>query len=219
MPNALALAAVLTLLAGSPPAAAQRPRVGLKLGGSLAQYRGNDTFVGNGNLGGYCGGGVLALPLGPVFSVQGELLYSQKGARSQGFPLPNNQYVSGDQRLAYLEVPVLAKLRIPLGLFVETGPTFSYLLSARLESNGQSLYENRSKVKPFELGYALGGGFQAENGLMLGVRYCAGLTSVLRTGVYASYSNVSGEPDVHNQVFQLYAGLIFRDRSAPERSK
>lgn len=219
MSNTLALAAVLTLLAGSLPAAAQRARVGLKLGGSLAQYRGNDTFVGNGNLGGYCGGGVLALPLGPVFSVQGELLYSQKGAHNQSFPLPNYMRASGDQRLAYLEVPALAKLRSNLGFFVETGPTFSYLLSARLESNGQSVYENRSKIKPFELGYALGAGFQTEGGLMLGVRYCAGLTSVLRAGVYAGYANVPNEPDVHNQVFQLYAGLIFRDRSAPEFPK
>ncbi|ALW83952.1 hypothetical protein AUC43_01855 [Hymenobacter sedentarius] len=104
---------------------AQSSQVGLKLGGSLAQYRGNDAFVGNCNLGGYCGGGVLQLPPGSVFSVQLELLYSQKGARGQTFALPNYMSVSGAQRLAYLELPVLAKLRSIMGFFVETGPTFA----------------------------------------------------------------------------------------------
>ncbi|MBF9142401.1 porin family protein [Hymenobacter properus] len=212
MPNTPLLLALFAGLAGTQPAAAQltrTSRVGLKLGGSLAQYRGNDTRGGNGNLGGYCGGGVLNLPLGPVFSVQSELLYSQKGARSQSFVLPTNQYAYGDQRLAYLELPALVKLRSSVGLFVETGLTFSYLLSARLESNGQSVFENRDKFKPFELGYAAGAGFQADNGLLLGVRYCAGLTSLFRSG---AYPGLYRDADIYTQTFQLYAGLLFRGR-------
>src|SRR5947208_762500 len=88
------------MLAGPRPATAQHPRtgrVGFKLGGSLAQYRGKDTFVGNGNLGGYCGGGVLHLPVSSVFSVQPEFLYSQKGAKGQYVQLSISTFAAGDQ--------------------------------------------------------------------------------------------------------------------------
>jgi hypothetical protein len=223
MPALLLLLACFLVLMGPGPAAAQPPRVsrvGLKLGGSLAQYRGKNAFVGNGNLGGYCGGGILHLPVSAAFSVQPELLYSQKGARGQTFIFPNNTAVSGTQRLVYAEVPILAKLRSKAGLYVELGPSLSYLLSASADFNssasGQGNLDNRSSFKPFEWGYAAGAGFQTDKGFMLGARYTRGLTSVFKAG---AYRGVSGEADIYNQAFQLYAGLIFFGRPQAEFSQ
>lgn len=214
MPKTLPLLILFFLAVSMTPASAQRARVdrvGLKLGGSLAQYRGKDTFVGNGNLVGYCGGAMLHLPVSPVFSVQPELLYSQKGAVSQYFVLSSTTSASGNQRLDYLEAPVLAKLRSRIGLFVEAGPTFAYLLNARIVDQ-QTNFDNRGDFKAFELGYAAGVGFQTKEGFMLGTRYTRGLTSLFKAGAYRG-RGINGEAEVYNQVFQLYVGLIFFGRS------
>ena len=214
MPNLLLPLAFLLVLASARPTLAQSSRMGqmgLKLGGSLAQYRGDDTGGGFGNLGGFCGGGVLHLPVSSVFSVQPELLYSQKGAKNQSITMPAGYYnvsVVGDQRLNYLEVPVMAKLRSHGGAFLEAGPTFSYLLSAHIvdgQSNGQNKLDNRESFKAFEVGYAAGVGFQSQQGFMFGVRYTHGLTSLYKAG---AYWNIKGEAEVYNQVFQLYAGFV-----------
>ena len=207
--------AFLLVLASARPTVAQSSRigqVGVKLGGSLAQYRGEDTGGGFGNLGGFCGGGVLHLPVNSVFSIQPELLYSQKGSRSQSITLPVGYYtvsVVGDQRLNYLEMPVLAKLRSHAGPFLEAGPTFSYLLSAHIVY-GQDKFDNRGDFKAFEVGYAAGVGFQSGQGFMLGVRYTHGLTSLYKAG---AYWNIKGEAEVYNQVFQLYAGFVLLRRT------
>lgn len=220
-PQALLLLTLFTAtaLARPVPASAQRARVGrvgLKLGGSLAQYRGEDTRGGNGNLGGYCGGAVLHLPVGSVFSVQSEFLYSQKGARSQAFVVSNNVAATGDQRLAYAEVPILAKLRSHAGPFVEFGPTLSYLLSASANFSapigGQTSFDNRSRFNAFEWGYATGIGYQDAKGLMLGVRYCGGLSPIFTADAYKGYVGINGEPRIYNQAFQLYVGYIFFGR-------
>ncbi|MGY3087922.1 hypothetical protein ACVWYF_000955 [Hymenobacter sp. UYAg731] len=211
MPNARLLIALFVLLAGVPAWAQRTGRVGLKLGGSLTRYRGDDTYAGGSNRGGFCGGGVLHLPISRVFSVQPEFLYSQKGASSQAFVLPNNMAVTGNQRLSYVEVPVLAKLRSHAGLFVEAGPTLSYLLSASAELSGQNNYDNRANFKDLEVGYAAGVGYQGQGtkALLLGVRYTRGLTPVFKAG---AYRGIGGEPDIYNQAFQLYAGFIFFGR-------
>ena len=223
-PHALLLLILLaaTALARPAPASAQRVRlgrVGLKLGGSLAQYRGEDAHGGNGNLGGYCGGVVLHLPVGSVFSVQPELLYSQKGAHSQYFVMPNHMTATGAQRLTYAELPILAKLRSHVGLFAEFGPTLSYLLSASINSSapigGQTSFDNRFQFNSFEWGYAAGVGYQDTKGLTLGVRYSGGLSPVFTADAFKGYYG-NNEPRIYNQTFQLSVGYIFYGRPEAE---
>lgn len=205
------------LLTWAWPAMAQHARmgrVGFKLGGCFASYQGKDVYASSSSRGGYCGGGILHLPVSHAFSIQPELLYSQKGASSQSFVLSSSVFATGNQRLAYAEVPVLAKLRSHVGVFLELGPTFSYLLSASAELRtpaiGQNSFDNRSSFKDLELGYAAGAGFQGANGLMLGGRYTRGLTATFKAG---AYRGIVGEPSIYNQAFQLYIGFIFFGRT------
>jgi hypothetical protein len=122
---------------------------------------------------------------------------------------------TGNQHLTYLEVPVLAKFRSRSGFFVEVGPSLAYLLSARAELSSQNDYDNRSNFKDLEVGYAAGIGFQGKGakGLLLGLRYTEGVSTVFKAG---AYRGVTGEPDIYNQAFQLYVGFIFFGRPQDE---
>ena len=210
--------ALLVLLTGASAVHAQRSRIGLKAGLNLSGFSGADAAPNSSRRLGLGAGVVIHLPVSPVFSVQPEFLYSQKGADSQPFALNSTTaIVTGSQRQHYFEVPILAKLRSKGGLFGEVGPTLSYLLSGSgtfTAPTGQTLtIDNRGSFKAFELGYAVGAGFQAAKGLMVGVRYGGGFTAIAPAG---SYRGVNGEPRIYNQNFQLYAGYIFFGRPEPE---
>lgn len=202
------------LATGNHTAQAQQSRIGLKAGGTLSGYGGANAYSGGSTRTGLCAGLVLHLPVGSVFSVQPEFLYSQKGADEQPYVFSNGLRAMGSQRLSYFEIPVLAKFRAKAGPFAEIGPTLGYLLSARADvvaTNGQSAsLDNRAGFKSLDLGYAVGAGFQSSNGLLLGLRYTAGLSGLFTPG---AYSGVNGEARIHNQTFQLYAGYIFGGKS------
>jgi hypothetical protein len=224
MPKALLRLAFLFVLAGVQPATAQRMgRLGLKLGGSLARYRGDNTAGGgSNNLVGFCGGAILNLPVSSVFSVQPELLFSQKGSKGQSFPVPSNMFLSGVERLTYAEVPVLVKLRTSAGPFVELGPTFSYLLSANASMNSPfgatatSSYDISSSFNAFEWGYAAGIGYQHKKGLLAGMRYSGGLSRIFKIDAFKASHGVSGETSAYNHALQLYVGLILFRRAVTE---
>ncbi|GAB3581488.1 porin family protein [Hymenobacter daeguensis] len=209
--------ALLLALAGALPSQAQKSRIGLKAGLNLSGFSGPDAAPGGTRRLGLCAGLVIHLPVSPVFSVQPEFLYSQKGANSQPFAISSTAVVAGSQRQHYFEVPVLVKLRSKGGFFGEFGPSLSYLLSASgtfTTPTGQALtLDNRGSFNAFELGYAVGAGFQATQGLLVGLRYGGGFSAIAPTG---AYRGISGEPRIYNQNFQLYAGYIFFGRPEPE---
>jgi hypothetical protein len=209
--------ALLVLLAGAPTVHAQKLRIGFKVGGNLARYRGEDYYSGGATHPGLCAGLILHLPVSSFFSVQPELLFSQKGAKNQSTFLQNNAVAYGNQRLSYAEIPLLAKLRIHAGPFVEFGPTLGYLLSASLDDRyapigQQSSVNNRSDFKSFEWGYAAGIGYHDAKGLLLGVRYNGGLSPIFRADTYKGYSGINDELRIYNRTIQLYVGYILLGR-------
>ena len=191
--------------------------VGPKLGVSITDLRGEDAYVGTSSRGGFCGGLILHLPMSQIFSVQSELLFSQKGTNNQSIGYGNVPFATGRLRLSYVEVPLLAKLRISPGPFVEFGPTVSYLLSASGEfSSSNSAVDIRPNFKDFDLGYAAGIGFQDAKGRLLGLRYSRGLTDVFKVG---NYPATNREVRIHNQAFQLYIGQILQSRRRADSYK
>ena len=217
MHKTLFVRALLVLTAGAPAAWAQQSRVGLKAGGTLSGFSGPDANPGGSNRAGLCAGVVLHLPVSQVFAVQPEFLYVQKGATAQPFAIGSSATVKGSQRLHYLEIPVLVKVRSRGGFFGELGPTLGYVLSASATFPNLSqqvvTIDNRGLFKAFDWGYAVGVGFQTDKGLLLGVRYNEGFSALATAG---AYRGISGEARIHNQAFQLYAGYIFFGRPAAE---
>src|SRR5574340_1295439 len=102
----------LAVLAG--PAAAQslsslspHPTYGVMGGMNLASFHGDGTD-GLSNRVGFLLGGWAKIPVSPLFSVQPELMYTQKGAKISG-PDGNGGTIEASVKPSYLELPVLAR--------------------------------------------------------------------------------------------------------------
>ena len=148
---------------------------------------------------GFVGCGVLKNDL----SWQAELNYSQKGFKGS----------NAKASLAYLELPVLAKLYFPLPTldkekikgFINTGPYLGYWMSNKSTStaaDGSSVSTTgfASGSKKLEFGYLLGAGvsYSVGPGYLLGeLRYQFGLTNTTNTAEYS-----------RNRVFGIIASYI-----------
>ena len=185
---------------------------------TIVGFRGGITFssyVGNASRAeyktGYHGGIIFKLPLNKLFSIQPEVLYSMKGAQRNE---SNNGYsVSYNERLHYVDVPILAKITTAQGLFFEAGPQVGVMLAARADVSGTSPNGNRSasgniksEFNDVDLGYAVGLGFQVPNSpLLLGVRYNGGLRNIVK-----DYND--SDKSLRNSAFQFYLGLLFGNK-------
>ncbi|MCC3155607.1 PorT family protein [Hymenobacter sp. 15J16-1T3B] len=203
-------ALVLAALAAAPAAQAQ-VRLGFRAGGNYANLAGNlkneNTY--NNKLG-FLGGVILNADVSGdgFFSVQPELLYSQKGFENKpteySRPLllggTRTEKREGKVNYNYLDVPVLARINAD-GFVFEAGPQYSYLLNARDETrttvtvNGESRTSEASNQKDVsglrrsELGYVAGVGYQADNGLGLGLRYTGAFSDFVKPENGDSYFN------------------------------
>jgi len=212
----LSAAVALLAVAAAPTAHAQGIRFGVKAGANLSNLAGDvvnqDQFK---NRFGFQGGVMVNFGLGDILSIQPEVLYSQKGFKyaDQQFTVLNNTYRNtGSVRYDYLDVPILVRVRAA-GIFFEVGPQYSYLLNVSTDrtqtingnvvSTAGSGTSNLDNVKRNELGYVGGLGYQASNGVMLGVRYSGAFTDFAKDG----YSN-NDFRNARNSTFQAYVGVL-----------
>ena len=140
---------------------------------------------------GFYAGLYATLPIGPGFAIEPGISYSEKGTVLRGtLPFPAldflNAQVTGTARLAYLDVPVLAKVFITPGFYLYAGPQASFLVSgkARVEAGalGFTAYKQdfdiSDQLRKVDFAAVAGLGYQFENGLGLSVGYDYGLTSL-----------------------------------------
>ena len=140
---------------------------------------------------GFYAGLYATLPIGPGFSIEPGLNYSEKGTVLQGkVPVPAldflNTRLTATARLAYIDVPVLAKVFITPGFYVYAGPQASFLVSgkARVEAGalGFTAYKQdfdiSNQLRKVDFAAVGGLGYQFENGLGLSAGYDYGLTSL-----------------------------------------
>ncbi|PQA93105.1 opacity protein [Chryseobacterium shigense] len=148
--------------------------------------------------------GVFAnIPIAESFSVQPEVLYSQYGEKSE-YTLLGNKY-SASTKLDYIAVPVMFQYNLIPNLFVEAGPEFGFLVSAKNkfknESNGNSTTSDNYKdqLQTFNFGIGLGAGYYFTPNLGITARYVAGVTDIFKDN--------SGDA-VRNNTFQV--GLAYK---------
>lgn len=211
--------ALLVLLGTS--AQAQGLRIGFKGGANYSNLSGDlgTVDIYDSKLGLH-GGMMLNFNLMDRFiSIQPELLYANKGYEFNNTPFESGSFryeYEGRVNYNYLEVPVLVKVNSG-ALFFELGPQASYLLNVRQEyTETYSLglpgstatintisTTNKDGLNRFELGYAAGVGFQAQSGLMLGIRYNGNISRFARE----TYFN-GRLIDARHAVFQIYLGFL-----------
>ena len=108
-------------------------------------------------------GGFAELKLNDKFAVQPELLYSAQGAKVGGV----------DFNLNYINIPVMAKYYVADAISIEVGPQIGFLMSAK--ADGVDVKEFFSST---DFGLNLGGGYNLNEKMSLGLRYNMGLSDV-----------------------------------------
>ena len=103
-----------------------------------------EDFVADAKLG-LVAGGFVTIPLGKLFAIQPEILYSQKGFKGSGTLLGSSYEYK--RTTDYLDVPIFLAIRPIENLSIMAGPQFSYLLSEKNEFSGVI---NQSQEEAFE---------------------------------------------------------------------
>lgn len=214
----LVCAAIVFWAAVAPPAAGQDPglRFGIKQGVALMTITGgNLTTVGGPNASdvydrrvGLAIGGLAIVPLPGPIALQPELLYVQKGATV------SDGRVTATQKLDYVELPVLAAARFPLGdalsLRLLGGPYAGVNVVkeevVEVPRPGLPLPRppNLANVRTYTFGLAVGAAVGWDLGagtLMIDLRYGLDLSSLQEQVAYDS--------DTRNQGVMLTAGFTF----------
>ncbi|MFD2145692.1 porin family protein [Mucilaginibacter antarcticus] len=176
------------------------PKIGLKIGASVA----NQTSSGynnysTGSILGLNAGLTLDLPIIYPLSFAPEVLYSQKGYEATTV---NGIYT---ERTHYIDVPLLAKIKVAPTFNVVVGPQLSYLVSTTntyddgFVTSTEHYYEDNAGHKSY-LGGVVGISFDINRSVDVHARYTIDLQKTdYRGNTYA--------PNYRNQVWQFGLGF------------
>jgi len=147
---------------------------------------------------GFLGGVFVRVGVLGIVAVQPELLYTQKGAKSESGSTKDTW------NLSYLEIPVLVRFDIPFVIvrpFLYGGPTLAFKLSAKAktEQSGQTDEADIDGAKSSDTGIALGVGADLNvlgfGSIVVDLRYTRGFGSFVDPG------------DIKNEVFSAMVGI------------
>lgn len=169
-------------------------------GATGAQVNGDD--LGGYNKGGLVGGVGVRLPLAHGWSVDGALLFAQKGSRTSSAQLEKGlPYFL--LRLHYLDVPLLAHYQVRPGLAVEAGPVVGVLLSARFD-NGNVFVNRTQDFRPVDVAGAVALDYTVFDNLSLNMRLSYSVLPMNRVAL------VNTRADARNQVLTFTARYLLR---------
>ena len=142
-------------------------------------------------------GAVLEIPVSEKFAVQPEVFYS-----GQGFDIVQNE--DGEDlefQLDYINVPVLAKIYLVQGLYLEAGPQVGFLVESKIDGPNGELLLDEDGFNDIDFAGAVGLGYKFNGGLYLNARYTQGFTDI--------YDGETGDNSTKNGVFAASLGFIF----------
>lgn len=157
------------------------------------------------------------------FAFQPELLYSSQGAHIK-FPTTAAGMLEGDRKVAYLTVPLLAKVYIGSVFYIQLGPQAGLLLGAKYDGDvvkySTDAYGNYTarteKVdidakNQYKSDIALCGGIGADfkSGLTLSARLNYGVTDIDNVEESQQFRSRFGLDGMYNRVIQFSAGYMF----------
>ncbi|WP_332019430.1 porin family protein [Kaistella sp.] len=162
---------------------------------------------------GFNAGVFMNAPIAENFSIQPELLYNNLGSKVTlteteiGGTTYRNEYA---RHLDYITVPVMFQYNATPSFYLEAGPEFGFMVSARDKykstENGtpQNVFESdldTDDFNKFNFGVGLGAGYYFTPNVGLTARYVAGFTDIAK-------DRPSGSDAVKNNVFQV--GLAYK---------
>lgn len=148
-------------------------------------------------------GGFLGIAVNDVFSVEPQVLFSQKGTKVKG--TGSNSSMEGSVRITYIEVPVLGKFWIPVSdpgvkPYVFVGPEVEFKVSCTAEGAILAVTGSQDcdktgteiKLKSTDFGVTGGAGVQFKAGnqvVRVDARYTHGLSDINDSGDNRSIKN------------------------------
>ena len=192
----LALGVLVFMLFSLPHSAvAQRFRGGLTGGLTAAQING-DSYSGFDKLG-WQGGVFVETELMPVFDARLEIRYASRGARN---PAEDDNTGAYFLALHYIDLPVLAALKIKKAGAVEIGLVPGYLFTLNGEKdNGILTGEDKAAYHKFDLGTLLGFRVNITGKLAISFRYSYSIFSIRDLDSAGSYYSWFGQLFGHSQ--------------------
>jgi len=137
-------------------------------------------------------GVTTTIPVSDEFSVQPELIYNQLGAKTNlydfGGIIGN---VSTTTKLDYISLPVMLQYNFPSNFYLELGPEFSYMVSAKqgLSTSiiSPSTDINMDYLNRLNVGAGFGAGYNLNKNIGISARYTFGLTGLGKNGNVTDY--------------------------------
>ncbi len=196
----------------SPAIMAQEASFGVKGGLSLANVTGDEVEDVEWKMGG-AGGLFVEYKVSDVFAIHPEVLYCMKGSKSEGEIFETT--IESTLKLTYIDIPVLAKVMIPVEGSVSpslfAGPYVGFNLDAKLELEAEGESDEgdiKDYVKSTDYGLVVGGGldYHLDNGgaITLDARYSLGLS-----GIYDEEGEDEEGSEVKNQAVMVMIGYAF----------
>jgi hypothetical protein len=140
-----------------------------------------------------------------VFAIQPEILYSTKGTKVE------DDDGSADFNLNYIDIPILAVIKLGDAAEIHVGPYFGYLLNANIDidADGPLGFDDdeldRDDFKSWDYGLSAGVGFNV-GAVQIGARYNYGLQKIA-DGDSEFWEGVLG--DSKNSNAQVYVSFNF----------
>jgi len=200
---------------------------GVKFGGAITNFSYSDMPEGSlepGSKFGFYLGGVAEYALNDQLSLAPELLLSTAGAKyeseisTDSYGYVSSSYIYLDDKMMYLDLPIIFKYYASENLSLEFGPQIGFLLSAKydaetstkvVDSEGNILVDESSvednvdakdSLNGTDFGLSLGLGYKLESGLFFNARYNIGLSNI---------SKDDDTYDVKNTAIQFGLGYFF----------
>jgi Outer membrane protein beta-barrel domain len=213
--RAAGLGLALCLSAGR-AGAQDRAAVGAEVGYSRADLTGENSQLVESRQGAITGV-YLHVPFNRLVSVRPELLFSLRGGQALVGVADSDDFAEIGVELAYLELPLLARLVLPRGRFrpavfggpsvaLQIGCDFLFILAPDTSRSTCGERDTTdvidvSQVREWDLAWVVGGAMElhlSRTTLSLQGRYTRGLRSVLEGGV-----------DLRNRTLAVLFGLTF----------
>ena len=215
----------LGLVAGTFAFAQTSPTFGLKAGLNVSSIS-DDGYEDAKSKAGFYGGIFMNAPLSEQFSIQPEVLYSQYGAKTVSTYTTPLQTVrnSASLNLDYIAVPVMFQFHATPDFYIEAGPEFGFLVSAKAKGDrtttaagggasstaSYTSQDMKDNFSSFNMGAGLGLGFNFTPNLGINARYVAGFTDINKksNGEDGTTSTNNDNNKNRNNTFQV--GLSYK---------
>lgn len=179
---------------------------GVKAGMNVSSLSDDSSLSDQGSKIGFNAGVFMNAPLAENFSIQPELLYSQMGDKyDQEF---GGTTYARSRHLDYITLPVMFQYNATPSFYLEAGPEFGLLVSAKNkytnESENNTINESpnyKDDLNGFNFGLGIGAGYYFTPNVGLTARYVAGLTDIAQ-------DRPENSDSVKNNVFQV--GLAYK---------